>query len=219
MLRREISIILMLFLTLSFTMIMVDQIKKEVAQASEESGKDLKIHEGAFTIRKVSKEAKYINHKCHSCHIDVVSKWEKTSHSKASDSLKPNKSIDQKDNTKNEKCLFCHTTGFKDPEHLRLYVDEMYNNVQCEACHGPGETYNIFMSERYISKNKMSNRAYQKSKNEWQKKFYDMGLIKPTEKVCKKCHLTRKEHSLYHSIKEKDSPRFEFKAYLEKIRH
>lgn len=185
-------------------------------------GTDLKkLYEGPIGIRGAIKGSKFINHNCLACHQAIYPGWDKTKHAKAFDSLKPNNNYDKKDHTKNNNCLPCHTTGYNNPNYKRLFiVEELYNNVQCEACHGPGEQYWGLMIKRSKEKEKMSEKAYKGSREEWKKKFYaEGGLVSPSEKTCRYCHLAQNKHASFHSIKEKDSPEFNFKFYIKKVRH
>jgi len=67
---------------------------------------------------------------CLSCHPQQHASWRETAHAKAYQTLV------QKNRSADPTCLACHTTGFAQPQkgpHIRL------ENVQCEACHGPGD--------------------------------------------------------------------------------
>jgi hypothetical protein len=70
---------------------------------------------------------------CASCHTEQTAFWKKTVHATAMDVLrKRGKSMDLE-------CIGCHTTGFRKPGGFDT-ANRMFNfeNVQCEACHGPG---------------------------------------------------------------------------------
>lgn len=68
---------------------------------------------------------------CMSCHPREYEHWQKTAHARAYWTLvEKNKAADPN-------CLPCHTTGYgsvKDPR-------ARFENVQCEACHGPAEAH------------------------------------------------------------------------------
>ncbi len=64
---------------------------------------------------------------------------------------------------KNPICLACHTTGYDGS----VFKEE---GVGCEACHGPGSDY----KKMSVMKNK--------------EEAIELGLIVPSEAVCKKCH-------------------------------
>lgn len=66
---------------------------------------------------------------CQSCHQPEYQQWLTTAHARAFDTLvKQEKSSDLN-------CLACHTTGFASVKAPEAHLE----NVQCEACHGPGE--------------------------------------------------------------------------------
>ncbi len=94
--------------------------------------------------------------KCKICHIKQYRSWQQTKHAKAFDVLKP-------EEQKKEECIKCHITGYKED-------GEILKNVQCEACHGPGNMYKDIEI--------MKNRA----------KAISLGLIIPNEETCIKCH-------------------------------
>ncbi len=129
--------------------------------------------------------AKYVGVKrCRMCHFKQYKVWKNTKHAKAFSALKP-------DEQKNPKCYKCHTTG----------PDAKLENVQCEACHGPGSEY---------SKPSIMNRSkYKANKEAQRKRAIEAGLILPKEDTCKRCH--NKESPFY---KE-----FDFQKYWEKIKH
>ncbi len=99
------------------------------------------------------KEPKYVGvEKCKNCHEakakgSQYTAWKGMKHSKAyevlaSDEAKKiakEKGID--DPQKSEKCLKCHTTGFGLPPERIATNFKKELGVQCEACHGPGETH------------------------------------------------------------------------------
>lgn len=92
-------------------------------------------------VRKVKKKSlegrKFVGSKaCQSCHESAYSIWERTSHSKAYDTLI------KKGKPKDPECLACHTVGFfyesgfvKDTETPDLV------GVGCESCHGAGSEH------------------------------------------------------------------------------
>ncbi|MBM4329836.1 MAG: hypothetical protein FJ117_01205 [Deltaproteobacteria bacterium] len=66
---------------------------------------------------------------CLSCHPQQHQSWMNTSHARAYQTLSPkNKSSDPT-------CLACHTTGLGIVRNPKAF----FENVQCEACHGPAE--------------------------------------------------------------------------------
>jgi hypothetical protein len=208
-------IVLILSFTLSIT-ISHSIFSGQESMEEAVKGTDLtKVYEGPIPIRGAIKGTKFVNHNCMNCHQDIYSTWNKTKHAKAFDSLNPNNTHDKKDHTRNKNCFPCHTTGYNNPDHKRLFiVDELYNNVQCEACHGPGERYWGLMIRRAKERDRMSKKAYDKRKEKWRKKFYaEGGLLFPAKSLCKNCHLSQNTHALVHLIQEKDSPKFNLEAY------
>jgi len=122
--------------------------------------------------------------KCKMCHMKQYKVWKNTKHAKAFSALKPE---EQKD----PKCNKCHTTG----------PNAKLENVQCEACHGPGSKYSKF--------NIMNRSKYKANKEAQRKLAIEAGLILPKEENCRKCH-------------NKESPNykeFNFKEYWGKIKH
>lgn len=91
------------------------------------------------------------NKACSGCHKAEALEWARSSHAKAFDLLAPGRKpaeklkgkLDpEKDYRKDEKCLKCHTTGYKkeggfqDVESTPELV-----GIGCEMCHGPGKQY------------------------------------------------------------------------------
>jgi hypothetical protein len=70
---------------------------------------------------------------CLACHAEIHGIWAKTRHAKAYSTLTGvNKAFDPE-------CLVCHTVGFNKPGGFISEIDTPeLENVQCEACHGPG---------------------------------------------------------------------------------
>ena len=68
-------------------------------------------------------------HSCKDCHEKAYKTWRRSGHANTMDHLTSSK--------ENElRCLFCHSTDAQTK--LSEYQHE---NVQCEACHGPGSTH------------------------------------------------------------------------------
>lgn len=92
--------------------------------------------EGSFFVQE---EAAYVgSDSCIACHESLnkehVEVWRNSPMAKKAFALIRN----EKDPTK---CIPCHATGYT-PE-KKTYLEE---NVGCEACHGPGEKYQLMMS-------------------------------------------------------------------------
>ncbi|MEO0291084.1 MAG: cytochrome c family protein [candidate division WOR-3 bacterium] len=115
--------------------------------------------------------------------------WENSNHAKAFETLKTDKAkeIAKKmkidDPSISEKCVTCHN-GWDGEE-----------GVGCQDCHGPGSEY----------------KSMQVMKDLYEKKIKpeDVGLIRPNEEYCKKCH-------------NPDSPtykEFKYAEFFEKIKH
>jgi len=92
-------------------------------------------------VRKVKRESlegrKFVGSKtCQSCHGNVYSIWERTSHSKAYETLI------KKGKQKDPECLSCHTVGFF---YETGFVSEKETpnliGVGCESCHGAGSEH------------------------------------------------------------------------------
>jgi 2',3'-cyclic-nucleotide 2'-phosphodiesterase (5'-nucleotidase family) len=66
---------------------------------------------------------------CQACHPREHEHWATTAHARAYDTLV------KKDKTSDPSCLACHTTGQGSP----LRTGSRFENVQCEACHGPAK--------------------------------------------------------------------------------
>ncbi len=146
-------------------------------------------------------DAEYVGvAKCKMCHStkalggEQYKIWKESKHAKAMDTLKA------AGEAENPKCLKCHTTGYGQPAAAGADM----NNVQCEACHGPGSNYR--------SMKIMNKKAFKKDRAAAQKKAIEAGLVfPPTEEVCVRCH---NEESP--KFKEKG---FDFATYKEKIKH
>lgn len=130
--------------------------------------------------------------KCKRCHSranlggEEYPIWEKSKHAKVMELLKPGVAVEakkaakvdpQKDYTKDEKCLKCHTTGWGKPAEAKADL----LNVQCEACHGPGSEYRKTTI--------MSKKKWQEDAKGMRAKAVEAGMIMPpTEEQCKQCH-------------------------------
>jgi mono/diheme cytochrome c family protein len=121
------------------------------------------------------KEYAYVGTKtCKMCHNTesqgkIYDKWMSTAHAKSMSVLDS-----AKGETKDPKCLKCHTTGYGtatgyDKVANKQTPDEL-GAVGCEACHGPGADYKAMS----VMKDKAAAIA--------------AGLVMPTEETCKTCH-------------------------------
>jgi len=150
---------------------------------------------GILSLYAGEKKFEYIkSSSCKMCHKSEKrgnqwGVWEGTTHAKAFESLKTDKAkeiakakgID--DPTTSDKCVTCHN-GWDGEE-----------GVGCQDCHGPGSEYKSMkvMKDVYAGKVKPE----------------DVGLIRPDENYCKKCH---NENSP--TYKE-----FKFEEFFKKIAH
>lgn len=76
---------------------------------------------------------------CGNCHIEKQGLWEETGHAQAWDGL-------QATGAAQEVCEGCHTVGQNgnitaEPGGYQTTGEQRYEDVQCEACHGPGLTH------------------------------------------------------------------------------
>lgn len=104
-----------------------------------------------FTQTALASAPKYIGSNACSCHKAHVSDWKLSTHGRAFETLKPGvkkrakikAGLDpQKDYTKEERCLKCHTTGYRKKGgfiDINKTADRI--GVGCESCHGPGSEY------------------------------------------------------------------------------
>lgn len=104
--------------------------------------------------------------KCKTCHKDNHASWLETKHAKAFSKLSA-------EEQKKPECVKCHITG-------TTAENVVLENVQCEACHGPGSAYGK-MSLMSPSKFKADSVAARKS-------WAEAGLIMPKEADCVRCH-------------------------------
>lgn len=68
---------------------------------------------------------------CELCHPAAVSFWKDTAHGRAWET------IEKADKTYDVECVSCHVTGFQAPGGSALGHTTGFEDVQCEACHGP----------------------------------------------------------------------------------
>lgn len=147
---------------------------------------------------------KYLGTKgCKLCHIapstgNQMKVWSGGPHAKAYKSLaseeakKLGAAKGIADPQKAPECLKCHVTGYGEPADHFSDKFSMEEGVSCESCHGPGEHY-------------AKKEVFEKGKDE----AVRLGLIEPTEAVCKKCH--NEESPSYKP--------FNFEEFSKKIAH
>ena len=129
---------------------------------------------------------KYIGAKaCMPCHMTPKSGaaykiWQGTAHAKAfaNLALPAAKEIAQKkgivDPQKDEKCVKCHDTAFGVAAAQLAPTFKPGEGVGCEVCHGPGSEYKTMQIMKDIDTGKIKGET--------------VGLMKPDEKACVKCH-------------------------------
>ncbi len=90
-------------------------------------------------------QEKYVtSESCRKCHEDAYKVWKNSKHAFAFQTLK------SRDNHYDPECLKCHTTGYwLSTGFLRIDETPQHKDVQCEACHGPGETHTEKPTEAY----------------------------------------------------------------------
>lgn len=114
--------------------------------------------------------------RCASCHFDQYTKWKKSKHSKAFDTLTAKY---QKD----EKCLKCHTTGYgQDTGFTDIETTPALAGNTCEMCHGPGSIHEE-VGQKYAKVKKLSPE---------QEKEVRGSIWKVLPKnICIECHVTQ----------------------------
>jgi hypothetical protein len=124
--------------------------------------------------------------KCAFCHVrldDSLRTWAITKHANALAVLRTPKARKFSDTPDEDpKCLKCHMTGTTSDPHaaegvLPVFMDERFEGVQCEMCHGPGSLYKAEMA-----------RALPKDEELDEQQCTRRGLVIPTEQTCRKCH-------------------------------
>ncbi len=86
----------------------------------------------------IKKGATYVgSDKCSTCHLKLARGWEASKHARNFATL-------QGEELKNPECLKCHTTAFEKGGYSLKKTPEQnkkFENVTCEACHGPGSLH------------------------------------------------------------------------------
>lgn len=136
--------------------------------------------------------------KCGGCHKSQKDSWLQTEHAEAFESLKPGKhakekekaKLDpQKDYTRDDKCIGCHVTGYKEiggyREGLSATKAKYLQDVSCESCHGPGSLYRKEHSK--------AGNKFKKSKEKSPRKdLVKAGQNFDYEEACDSCHMNYK---------------------------
>lgn len=115
---------------------------RTIVDATTKAVNDLARQEAAKLGAKTQQPSRqgqeeYSGHKaCMACHEKAATKWQKTLHARAYDTLK------NKEQHFNLRCLPCHVTGAwnQNGEQL-LGIGENRRHVGCESCHGPARIH------------------------------------------------------------------------------
>jgi hypothetical protein len=138
------------------------------------------------TLLAAQSKAKYIGAKaCMPCHLApktgaAYKIWQGNKHSKAFATLATPaaKEIAQKqgiaDPQKDAKCMKCHDTAFGVAAAQLAPSFKPGEGVGCEVCHGAGSEYKTMQIMKDIDTGKIKGET--------------VGLTKPDEKACVKCH-------------------------------
>lgn len=125
--------------------------------------------------------------KCKICHKEQFTTWSESPHAKAF-------SVLSAEEQKKDECVRCHITGTK-PD------GTVIENVECEACHGPGKDYK--------SPKIMSKKKWPAEPEKYKQMAIDAGLVYPTEETCVRCH-TKEGNA---NFKEFDFEKFKTKVH------
>ncbi len=98
---------------------------------------------------------------CQMCHRDEFADWRRSKHAKAFELLRPgNRKVAKKraqldpdkDYTTSNKCLKCHTTGYRESGGF-INIDDTPTRIGigCEMCHGPGSDYRKIHKSKPLS--------------------------------------------------------------------
>ncbi len=142
---------------------------------------------GILAAGAVSAAPRYVGPKaCATCHKGEMEDWKRSAHGKAMDALLSGKragpkhkvGLDpNKDYSNDEKCLKCHTTGFKkESGFVNTSVTPDLGGVSCEECHGPGGIYRNIHNDKTLDFKSAEVRVAGQL-------YASKG-----DKVCEKCH-------------------------------
>jgi hypothetical protein len=133
------------------------------------------------------KAHKYVGAKqCKMCHNSAkkgaqFKKWSEAPHSKAfatlasAEAKKIAKEKGIADPQKSDDCLKCHVTGHGQPAgNFGPKFKVEGEGVGCEVCHGPGSDYKKMKVMKDIHAGTIKGET--------------VGMVEPTEKICKTCH-------------------------------
>jgi hypothetical protein len=113
--------------------------------------------------------------RCAVCHSDIAGIWQNSRHAKAIESLKKSK----QENLPG--CVKCHVTGYEqDGGFLDYELTPEMAGVQCEECHGPGDSH-------------VNNSAGEPVKSKV-----------PGVEICRKCHTAGQDPGFSYEKKSAD---------------
>lgn len=124
--------------------------------------------------------------KCKVCHLSKkrgaqYDQWLNSEHSKAYSHLATieAKEVAEKagvegDPQKADECLSCHVLGHGLPDDRKASTFTLEEGVSCEACHGPGSGYWKMSTMKKLASGEIAGK--------------EVGLITPTEEMCRSCH-------------------------------
>lgn len=148
-----------------------------------------------FAGYSMAATVEYVGNKsCSGCHKSEGKSWADTAHAKAVESLKKGVKADakkkagleDKDYTKDEKCLTCHTVGYGGKGGYTIAMEDAkakyYTAVGCEMCHGAGSLYKKEMRKAGFDFKK-------KKKTTLRKKLIAAGQNDDLEDACNSCHM------------------------------
>lgn len=119
------------------------------------------------------------------CHRQEITDWERSKHAKAFELLEAGKKetkkkkagLDDKDYTKEARCIKCHTTGYRESGGFEdLASTPKMAGIGCEMCHGAGSEY------RNLHKEKTTKFTRDEARAAGQR----FGSVDPS--VCGSCH-------------------------------
>jgi len=123
---------------------------------------------------------------CAGCHKTEYQDWQRSVHAKSMELLAPGKKggpkhkagLDpDKDYNKDEKCLKCHTTGYKKAGgFVDINTTPDLAGVGCEMCHGAGSDYREIHKQKMLDFKSAETRAAGQT-------YASKG-----DKVCENCH-------------------------------
>ncbi len=128
--------------------------------------------------------------RCKDCHPRQYETWKRHAHSRAFAPL-------QAGRQKDAKCVVCHCTGTE--------KGQILEDVQCEACHGPGSLYK--------GPTIMSKGMFRKDPEAQRRLAAEAGLTPIEEGICLRCH--GKDRPPGHP----PARPFEYPRALERVRH